>query len=142
LDGNNGGELFVLPCDTSDGEAGLVGATTDIHCTVMCFSSPTGEPVMAAVIEKLSKNITEVPMHWKLGNDITKQPEEGTTEFNIFDNSFGPNKVVPGGPRNTFNGKELPCFVGCSSNASITSELLAKMFQTIDKAENFGSVDR
>jgi hypothetical protein len=41
-DGNNGGELFVLPCH-GVGESGRVGTTTDIHFTVLCFTSATGD---------------------------------------------------------------------------------------------------
>jgi hypothetical protein len=57
------------------------------------FSSPTGEPVMAAVIMKWSKDIAEVPMQWKLGIDITKNHADATTESNFFDNNYSPKKV-------------------------------------------------
>jgi hypothetical protein len=59
-DGNVGGRVFILPTDCS--EAGITGVCTDIHFTVLCFTSGTGEPVMCAIILKSEKNINEIPM--------------------------------------------------------------------------------
>jgi hypothetical protein len=134
-DGNNGGELFVLPCH-GVGESGRVGATTDIHFTVLCFTSAVGDPVMAAVILKSSKNIADIPISWKLGIDVTKVID-GTTTYELFDANYGEGKTLPSGPTCMYNGKNLPCFVGCSPCASITSEMLAAMLEEMDKREVF-----
>ena len=42
-----------------------------------------------------------------------------------------------GGPTCTFHGKEIPCHVNVSPNASITSEMLAEMLSDMDHAEVF-----
>jgi hypothetical protein len=135
-DGNNGGELFVLPCH-GVGESGRVGATTDIPFTVLCFTSATGEPVMAAVILKSTKNITDIPISWKMGIDVTSDIYDGSTSYELFETNYGEGKAMPGGPTCRYNGKNLPCFVGCSPNASITSEMLAAMLKEMDKKEIF-----
>jgi hypothetical protein len=49
--------------------------------------------------------------------------------------------ALPGGPKCSYHGKEIPCFVGCSPNASITSEMLAAMLQMMDELEVFDRSD-
>jgi hypothetical protein len=75
-DGHVGGQLYVLPCNTTS-EYGVVGATTDMHFSVLCFTSGTGHPVLCAVILKSNKEISEIPLTWKLGIDIRKEVKEG-----------------------------------------------------------------
>jgi hypothetical protein len=71
-----------------------------------------------------------------MGLDVTKDVFTGETLAETYDlnNESG---VSIGGPKCTFNGKVLPCFVCTSPNASITSELLVTMLQTIDKSGVF-----
>ena len=127
-DGYAGGELFVVPKESMCG--GSTGATTDLHFTVMCFTAGTGHPVMCAVILKSETPISEIPISWKLGIDITKNLETGETLYDV----VKANKdVLPGGPQCTYKGKHIPCFVGASPKASITSEMLVEMLSTIDK---------
>jgi len=119
-DGRVGNEKFILP--KQDSEFGApIGATTDIHFTVLPFISGTGEAVMCAVIFKSEQGISEIPVSWKLGIDITIQNADDTA------------KVMSGGPTCTFQGKQIPCFYGTSPKASITTELLTEMLKYLDK---------
>ncbi len=69
-DGRVGNERFISPKD--DSECGApIGATTDIHFTVLPFVSGTGEAVMCTIIFKSDKDISEIPVSWKTGIDIT-----------------------------------------------------------------------
>ena len=114
-------------------ESGVIGATSDIHFSVLCFTSGLGAPIMCAVILKSKKEINDIPDTWKLGIDIRKNMEEGENDLEIFTNNFGENKGIPGGPRCTYNGKVIPCFIGCSPKASITTELRKQMLEQLDR---------
>lgn len=129
-DKNVGGRLYVLPTNETDG--GKVGATSEIHFTVLCFSNANGTPLMCAVILKSTKAQRELPLRWTFGIDIRKNMISGKNEAEVFDYNSGKNGAMTGGPICSFNGENVPCFVGCSPNASITSELLAKMLFTLD----------
>jgi len=119
-DGRVGNEKFILP--KQDSEFGApIGATTDIHFTVLPFISGTGEAVMCAIIFKSQQDISEIPVSWKLGIDITIQNADDTA------------KVMSGGPTCTFQGKQIPCFYGTSPKASITTELRTEMLKYLDK---------
>jgi hypothetical protein len=73
-DGRVGGELFIVPQVAN--EAGRpIGSTTDLHFTVLGFISGTGEAVMCAIIFKSDLPVMEIPISWKLGLDIRKDPE-------------------------------------------------------------------
>jgi hypothetical protein len=103
-----------------DNEAGTpTGSTTDIHFTVLGFLSGTGEAVMCAIIFKSDQPVSEIPISWKLGLDITCDADDH-------------NKVMAGGPTCTYLGKRIPCFFSTSPKASITSTLLADMFAFVD----------
>jgi hypothetical protein len=128
-----GGELFVLPKNEAAG--GVIGCTTDIHFSVLCFTSALGDPVMCAVIMKSDKHIDDLPITWKLGIDIRKDVVNGTTRGELIRNNFG--NAYPGGPICTYMGKQIPCFVGCSPKASITSHMLTAMLKTIDDLNIF-----
>ena len=67
------------------------------------------------IIEKIS----EVPISWKLGIDIMSDLQ-GRNDFDLFVNNYGPESMMEGGPRCTYNGIEIPCFVCTSPKASIT----------------------
>jgi hypothetical protein len=130
-----GGEQFILPKLESAG--GVIGAATDIHFTVLCFTSATGDPVMCAVILKSDKNVADLPISWKLGIDIRKEVVKGGTRREYFNYNIGEDKSYSGGPKCTYLGKEIPCFVGCSPKASITSEMLTAMLKTLDDLNVF-----
>jgi hypothetical protein len=92
-----------------------------------------GIPVQAAIILKSSKDTTKLPLSWKMGIVIRKKTENGETRFDVFKTNYGNDKVLQGGPTCFCNGKEMPCFVGSSENASITSEMLAAMLETMEQ---------
>jgi hypothetical protein len=60
----------------------------------------------------------------------------GETLVEMYDNN-NETEVSVGGPKCTYNGQDLPCFVCTSPNASITSELLVEMLSTIDQSGIF-----
>jgi hypothetical protein len=124
-DGRVGGELFIVP--KVDNEAGRpIGSTTDLHFTVLGFISGTGEAVMCAIIFKSDLPVSEIPISWKLGLDITQDPDDQ-------------HSVMAGGPTCTYLGKRIPCFFGTSPKASITSTLLKDMLAFLD---SLGVYDR
>ena len=123
-DGQVGGQRFIFSkgCDNT----GTLGSNTDLHFTVLCFNNALGAPVLCAVILKSKKSVSEVPLGWQFGIDITRHlhgnPEGDKLKF-FLDNS-GPGGAMRGGPSCYYNGNKIPCFVGTSPNASITSTLL------------------
>jgi len=116
------GEVFILPKNSGDAAA-PIGATTNIHFTVLPFISGTGVPVLSAIIFKSEPSISEIPLSWKLGIEITVSNEEANNM----------EKVAQAGPTCFFRGKEIPCFYGTSPKASITSQLLADMLKYLDQ---------
>lgn len=131
-DGYRGGQLFVLENGCEEG--GLTGVTTDIHFTVMCFTCATGEPVLCVVILKSEQNIKDIPLTWKWGIDITKPANNnGKCQADLFEDNCGEENIISGGPKCTFRGKEIPCFVGSSKKASITSQMLADILTYMDE---------
>ena len=131
-DGLRGGQLFVL--ENGYEEGGLTGATTDIHFTVMCFTCATGEPVLCVIILKSEQNVKDIPLNWKWGIDITKTADvTGKCSAELFEDNCSEDGVICGGPKCTFRGKELPCFIGSSKKASITSQMLADILAYIDE---------
>jgi len=117
-DGHVGVETFIVPKD--DPEAAPQGSTTDIHFTMLAFMAWLGHPVMCAVIFKSELPVSEIPLSWKLGIDITAEDLDDR------------ETVMRGGPCCTYNGKVVPCFYGTSPKASITSTLLADMLKFMD----------
>ena len=47
----------------------------------------------------------------EVGVDFTKENIGGTDDPCFFQNNFGEEKVLTGGPNCTFKGKIVPCFV-------------------------------
>jgi len=121
-DGRVGGELFILP--KKDWECGApTGATTDLHYTILPFVSGTGEAVLCAIIFKSELSVSQIPISWKTGIDISCEDVEDR------------NKVMCGGPTCYYQGKSIPCFYGTSPKASITTELLTEMLKYLDKLQ-------
>ena len=67
-DGNVGGQFVVVPKGV---ETGVESSITDIHATVLGFTSATGDPVMCAIILKSEGKIEDVPRNWLTGLDPT-----------------------------------------------------------------------
>jgi hypothetical protein len=53
------------------------------------------------------------------------------------EHSNGVDLMFPFGPTCTFNGSQVPTFVTCSKNGSITSQLLTNMLSKMDDLEIF-----
>jgi hypothetical protein len=134
-DGHVGGQLFVLPSDRCS--TGILGMVTDIHFTVLCFTSGIGEPVMCAVILKSEKEACDIPDSWKFGIDLTMNINTGGTDYEFFENNSGEGQAMQGGPQCFFQDTIVPCFVGTSPKASITSNLLAEMLSFLDSFSLF-----
>jgi hypothetical protein len=128
-DGQIGGRRYVMAANQTEGAR--TGATSDIHFTVLAFTSGTGDVIMCAVIMKSEKTVSDLAVSWTLGIDVSKNVSDGQTLVEIYDNNVEAGVSI-GGPKCTFKGKEIPCFVCTSPNASITSELLVDMLAAID----------
>jgi hypothetical protein len=133
-DGLVGGQCHIV--GTGQKEGARTSASTDIHFTTLAFTSGTGEPIMCAVILKSEKAIEDIPVNWRLGLDATKDIEFGDNDLETYMMNR-PKGVSIGGPVCNFNGIEIPTFVCATPNASITSELLAKMLEQIDNFNVF-----
>jgi hypothetical protein len=109
-----------LPPNDGTHEGGVIGDTTDIHFTTLCFTSGTGAPVMCAVIFKREKELEKLPLNVKLGINIFKNIKTGKTDSIVAllkDNNYEEGAMC-GGPVCCFNIVEIPCFVCCTKKAS------------------------
>ena len=57
-----GGRRLVVPKKSMKVDSGFLGSTSDIHFTVLCFTSACGDAVMCAVIFKSEKQESELPL--------------------------------------------------------------------------------
>jgi hypothetical protein len=112
-------------------EGSRTGVTSDIHFTVLAFTAGTGEVIICAVVMKLNKDIKKLPICWNLGVDVSKDVLSGKTMVEAYNLNYESGALIRG-PKCTFKGQVLPCFVCTSQNASITSNLLVEMLKTID----------
>jgi hypothetical protein len=133
-DGQIGVQRIIMSKNQIEG--GRSSASTDLHFTVLAFTLGTGEPIMCAAILKSEKGAEDLPMNWKLGLDATKAIVIGEDDVATFELNR-PNGISMGGPKCNYKGTEVPCFVCSTPNASITSELLAKMLEQIDSYNLF-----
>lgn len=109
----------------------------DNHFTVLVFTAATGEPIMVAVILKSEKTRDKMPSNWMLGLDYLKMKGVDLSDamaVNDVDLFIDKKEAMCGGPTSTFQGKEIPCHVNVSPNASITSAMLAEMLSDIDQS--------
>jgi hypothetical protein len=113
-DGHVGGRRYVMAIGQSYGAQ--TGVTSDFHFTLLAFTSGTGHAIMCAIIMKLEKHVSDLPINWKLGIDITKEVETGETFLETHDSNMQSGASV-GGQKCTY----LPYFVFTSPNTSITS---------------------
>jgi hypothetical protein len=134
VDGHVGGTRYIMSAHQSEG--GRTGVTSDIHFTLLAFTLGNGQAIMCAIVMKSEKDVNDLPLSWKLGIDITKNVETGETLLESFDKNMQ-TKASIGGPKCTYNGITIPCFVCATPNASITSEYLVEMLRTIDNAGVF-----
>jgi hypothetical protein len=105
-DGNVGGQQFILPSECA-GSGGLTGTVTDIHFTLLCFTSGLGLPIMCAVILKSEKPVGKIPYSWRFGIDITKDFQTNGTSTEVFSFNSGVGSAMCGGPTCSYKGKEI-----------------------------------
>jgi hypothetical protein len=67
-----------------------------------------------------------------MGINIQKEIVEWETYYETIGLNMGPESGIPGGPKCTYNGVDVPCFVSASPKACITSDMLAAMLDLID----------
>ena len=131
-DGRIGQKTYVVGME--QGETGRQGAANDIHFTTLVFQSATGEPVLCGVILKSNRDYaSQLPLTTTLGFDVTKSIKEGEGTSDTLLLNMEEGGPMQGGPTCSFRGRTLPCFVSCSKNASITSQILTDMLAFIDK---------
>lgn len=97
-----GGQFHVSGVDQTEGGRTIV--TTDLHFTVLVFTSGSGEPIMCAVVLKSEKQQEELPVSWSLGIDISKNVVTGKTDIETYKMNLA-NGVTAGGPKCNFQGK-------------------------------------
>jgi hypothetical protein len=127
-DGNAGGKKFMV---ANDMRAQVRNSFKDNHFTVLGFTAANGHPTICAIFIAASKlKVTDVTGYNPLPNDgrdicgeeMKMLEEEIHTMKDKHSN--GADRIFPFGPTCTFNGVEVPMFVTCSKNGSITSQLL------------------
>ena len=127
-DGYVGGEKVLT-------EKGTIGqrktSNRSRKFTLIGLTNFSGEPVMCLLIleGKLPNGAIEA------GIDIRVQPEGTTTDHDFILKNSGKGKYFPGGPECLYHGKKVPALVRWQENASITSEILVEMLQTIDSMD-------
>ncbi len=129
-DGHAGGQLMLVErgqvpmkkISTSNKKFMLIGPT-----------ALTGEPVMCIlIIEGKRPNRSIVA-----GVDIRVTPTGSFSDNDFVLKNCGNGKYFPGGPECTFRGKKVPAFICWHKSASITTNILVEMLQTIDGLDLF-----
>jgi hypothetical protein len=120
----------------------------DNHFTVLGFTAAGERAVICAIIIAASKlKVTDVTGF----NPLSKDEEDvSSDDMKVLEdeieqmkdeNSNGVDHMFPFGPTCIFNGTEVPIFVTCSKNGSITSHLLTNMLCKMDDLELFDRSD-
>jgi hypothetical protein len=132
-DGNAGGQNFMVATDMRSQVQQLF---KDYHFMVLGFTAGDGHPIVCAIFIAVSKlqvaYVTDFNPLLKDAEDATDKDMQGLeTEIEEIkdEQSNGIGRMFPFGPTCTFNSIEVPMFVTCTKNGSITSELLANMLQ-------------
>jgi hypothetical protein len=133
-DGHIGGRKLVVARGTRPHEH---NAYNDCHFTALGFTTANGAPVMCCVIVA-AKTLTAFEASG-INYLIKDLLMDGALEENATKDEFtnGCYILFPMGPAGDFEGKDVPCFVSCSENGSITSHLLAIMLKSMDDLELF-----
>ena len=101
--------------------------TNDFRWTTMPITDFTGRCVMCLLIFKGKPNFNVAA-----GVDMFKEIQGSTDDDDFFLMNTGPGTLFPGGPRCIYRGKEVPCMIRWSKNASINGEILRDMLREID----------
>jgi hypothetical protein len=140
-DGNAGGQKFMV---AKDMRAQVRNSFKYNHFTVLGFTAADGRPVMCAILIAASKlRLTDVTGFTPLSTDAEDVSSAGmkVLYYEIAamkdEHSNGVDRMFPFGPTCTFNGSQVPTFIACSKNDSITSQLLTNMLSKMDDLELF-----
>ena len=129
-DGHAGGQLMLV-------ERGQVPmkkiSTNNKKFTLIGLTALTGEPVMCVLIIEGKRPNPSI----EAGIDIRVSPTGSFSDNDFLLKNCGNGKYFPGGPECTFRGKKVPAFIRWHESASITSEILVEMLQTIDALDLF-----
>lgn len=60
------------------------------------------------------------------------QEDIANSNFEIFEDNYGPGKLFPGGPTCMFEGEEISTMIRYSEKGGITSDILTDILRTID----------
>ena len=114
------------------GERGYVAqekASTHSHkFTMIGFTALTGDPVMCVLIFEGKRPNGSI----EAGIDFTIKPNGSPSDPDYVEINSGAGKYFPGAPVYNFKGKMVPAVVRWHESASITSDILVEVFQTID----------
>jgi len=102
------------------------GGVLDNHYTVIPVTNLVGVTVLITIIFAGD----QMKASWALGIDALAE-NISVDEDGIFE--LGEGKVFPGGPSCFVNGVEIPCLCVCSSNGSVTEEILTQILQKLDE---------
>ena len=94
------------------------------HFTILRFMTAMGQTVCCIVIMAC----LEVEAKHILGHQPWAEIN-GEVTTNLNENTNGTEKYYPHGPTCFYSGKEIPCYITCSENGSITSVILAQILQ-------------
>jgi hypothetical protein len=144
-DGNTGGQKFVV---AKYMRAQVCNSFKDNHFTVLGFTVADGRAVMFAISIAASKlKVTDVAGF----NPSSKDAEEvSSDDMKVLEDeieqmkdehSNDVDRMFPFEPKCSFNVTEVPTFITCSKNGSITSQLLTNMLCKMDDLELFDRSD-
>ena len=111
----------------------LISSSFDsCHWTTLGFTLGDGRPLLCVIIFACAEVDAKMRMGIQPWCEI-----EGDLVKNMAENSHGVDKYFPYGPSCWVDGKEIPCYVRCSENGSITSEILTDILKHIDSFNIF-----
>lgn len=131
-DGHVGGRRYVCGRDTVPQKK---AATNDHKFTALPFTSASGEGVCCVIIFQCKTE--QVPFEWQAGIDHTKGIVYNSDGSINAEESIGPGKYFPGGPKCNYNGKEIDCLVFGSESGGITDTILVKILSYFDEKDVF-----
>ena len=95
-----------------------------------------GQAVLCAILFALET----LAVKERLGIDIFAKCPDDSTIYG--QENYGPRKYFPGGPRCTFRGIDLPCYMMYSPKGSITSTILVDILKFVDDRGVFPRLDK
>jgi hypothetical protein len=138
-DGHVGGRRYI--CEKGD-EPKTHASKKDKHFTCLGLTALSGDPVMCIVIvDSVKENLLVRTGINVACSEVDERIRPGDDEFSFLNRNVGPEKLYPGGPSCTFKSKNIPCMVEFNPGGGMTSQILARIFETLDTLEVF-KVDR